>query len=836
MSHHDSFSSQYQGTPPAVLYYTCPWTVTPAAKSQLEASFTVEIDSLGLTARLSYDHDKHLFKIECLPKEKAMVYNMFAGVINAFLKEQVGPTVEKESTLATKIGPIPFGVRTEVKEVADDVLLKGFVKTEWSCQRIEQYGGVFDTKLLKKIGELTECTLTYNSEARMITVVGPAQEACHHAITKLDKVRDYEIPIFNNPYPNQKHLFYAEEHTDYAPVPTPLKRIHDLALYENTLLDISAYPPTSFSPYHSLSLSGILRCAIYDKNHRALRALPLPKKPEPAIKEAQRGGEFKVFAKHRFAGRRDVDPLVGVVEELEQMENGGEMEGEFAFERKAKIEVWVQGVEGDGTVPEDVVTEERGLISPVKEKVSESSRVAETTKVALERRMVAPVKQEVAEITGTTSNGKAKKQIRDVSKVRAAAATHDIPPHLRDLFSASVPAPAPAAGPVPKGTSLMDMDIEDSVSLTLQPLSLLPTALMAPIAPTSSINPTSDLPQPLADTSQLLIEPLTNTPQPLIETLQTTPEPTTRTYHHTMNLHAPRPLTSKGHWDGNTFIPATPPTLLTLAFIASLHDATGPLLHALRGWRGSASLQVKIGRICIMQEVLHLSDPDSRSGIVNGPRMAKWLEAERRAEISTLVTEEAGDMEVPVGMKLFGGDKGFWKKTPKWGVEYIFPCVDPRGDGEGGGEGGKFTVTVDAETFRWKCETGERCLGDTWVHCLKRVWDFKVCAAGRQEVGGEYAEWAAELVESLYIPADTDTTNLTLSFSLPAPHALSFPTIRVARKCTYASTTTPVLLHITEMHDLLVSRVGCSPSGQIVYRASARSGRGDSHQEARWFE
>lgn len=84
--------------------------------------------------------------------------------------------------------------------------------------------------------------------------------------------------------------------------------------------------------------------------------------------------------------------------------------------------------------------------------------------------------------------------------------------------------------------------------------------------------------------------------------------------------------------------------------------------------------------------------------------------------------------------------------------------------------------------------------------------------------------------------ADTDTANLTLSFSLPALHALSFPTIRVARKCTYASTTAPVLLHITEIHDLLVSRVGYSPSGQIVYRASARSGRGDSHQEARWFE
>lgn len=50
MSHHNSFSSQYQGTPPAVFYYTCPWTVTPAAKARLEVSFTDAIDGLGLVS------------------------------------------------------------------------------------------------------------------------------------------------------------------------------------------------------------------------------------------------------------------------------------------------------------------------------------------------------------------------------------------------------------------------------------------------------------------------------------------------------------------------------------------------------------------------------------------------------------------------------------------------------------------------------------------------------------------------------------------------------------------------------------------------------------------
>lgn len=53
MSHYDFFSSQYQGTAPAVLYYTCPWTVTPAAKNQLEVKFTIEIEVLGLVSSFS---------------------------------------------------------------------------------------------------------------------------------------------------------------------------------------------------------------------------------------------------------------------------------------------------------------------------------------------------------------------------------------------------------------------------------------------------------------------------------------------------------------------------------------------------------------------------------------------------------------------------------------------------------------------------------------------------------------------------------------------------------------------------------------------------------------
>ncbi|KFY18671.1 hypothetical protein V493_08426, partial [Pseudogymnoascus sp. VKM F-4281 (FW-2241)] len=491
MSHQDSFSSQYQGTPPAVFYYTCPWTVTPAAKDQLEIGFTNAIEDLGLTTRLSYDHDKHFFKIDCLPKEKAMVYSMFSRVIDDFLTEQVGPDVKEESTLATKIGPIPFSVRTEAKEAVDEGALEGFLRTEWSCPRIEQLGGVFDTKLLKQIGELTGCTLTYNSESRVIIVLGPNQEACHRAILKLDKVRDYEVPIYNNPYPNQAHLFYAEEHTEYDPVPYPLKRVH--TLYETTLLDISAYPPTNLSPYLTVSKAATLRCAIYNEKRHALRPLPVHKEaPEPAIKEEQRGAEFRVFAKHRFARKGDVDPVVGVVEE-EELAVGEEAKMDIALDKKAGIEVWVRGVEGNGAVLEDEVNEEKGLISPIKE-VGESSRATEVMKPAprkpaSEKRLGSPAKKEVgarSRVAETIFNADAKNQSHSVSPVHATSGANAIPPHLRRLFSAPTPAPASAA----QGTSILDMDIDDNFSPNLP----------------------SDLPAPL-------IELLTDNSPPLIDIL-----------------------------------------------------------------------------------------------------------------------------------------------------------------------------------------------------------------------------------------------------------------------------------------------------------------------------
>lgn len=448
--------------------------------------------------------------------------------------------------------------------------------------------------------------------------------------------------------------------------------------------------------------------------------MPLPKKPDLVTKEAQKGGEYKVFAKHKFAGKGDVDPVVGVIADVELID-GEESEGNIELEKKAKIVVWVSGVKEDESVPEDVLSGEKGLVSPVKEKVDENSRAIE--------------------IAGTTSNEEAKKQNARISPVQAATSMNTIPPHLRRLFAPREAVSEPVSDP--QRGSLLDMDIEDNISLTLQLFSLPPTALAAPIAPSAPIDPVkppSDLPQPTTDS-----------PQPIIETLQTISEPSTRTYHHTMNLRAAP--TSKGHWVGNTFVRAAPLSLLNTHFVTSLDIATAPILQALRGWRGSAKLEVKIGRIWIANDALQISEPDARggAGVVDRKRMARWLEGGRRADMTTLVTEEAGDVEAIVGMKLFEQDEKFWGKTPKWGIEYIFSCVDPR---EGGREGeeGKFTVTVDAETFRWKCETGERCLGETWVHCLKRVWDFKVCGTGRQEVEGEYKEWAEELVEGLYVP------------------------------------------------------------------------------------
>lgn len=183
-------------------------------------------------------------------------------------------------------------------------------------------------------------------------------------------------------------------------------------------------------------------------------------------------------------------------------------------------------------------------------------------------------------------------------------------------------------------------------------------------------------------------------------------------------------------------------------------------LHTIRGWRGAVTLTVDIGRIWITHSELrqYASDPRSMPWAdksVLAAKLGGMKEGGRRiVDMSKLVTGEAGDAQFLVNMKLFGQDHGFWGKTPRWTVEYLFSCVDPRvmDGGEGEEEEGKFVVSVDAESFKWHCQTEERCLGETWVHCLKRVWDFRIRASGTKELGGMYAGVAGEIVESLYIP------------------------------------------------------------------------------------
>lgn len=48
----------------------------------------------GQSARLSYDYDMHLFKIDCLKVAKGQVSVIFAAMLNQFLDEQVGQNVK----------------------------------------------------------------------------------------------------------------------------------------------------------------------------------------------------------------------------------------------------------------------------------------------------------------------------------------------------------------------------------------------------------------------------------------------------------------------------------------------------------------------------------------------------------------------------------------------------------------------------------------------------------------------------------------------------------------------------------------------------------------------
>lgn len=94
-----------------------------------------------------------------------------------------------------RIAPLLSTDENQVKDPSDDGrLIEDKGRAKWSCPMIELLiEQIFHEKLLRQIGKLTDCTLSYDVQSRKVLIVGSFELDCHRAIQKLDKIRDYDV-------------------------------------------------------------------------------------------------------------------------------------------------------------------------------------------------------------------------------------------------------------------------------------------------------------------------------------------------------------------------------------------------------------------------------------------------------------------------------------------------------------------------------------------------------------------------------------------------------------------------------------------------------------------
>jgi len=167
------------------------------------------------TAHLSYDYENYLFTATQFSCRISVLYEVFQKVINDFILEQLGEDSEYgeagvlqrqtiswiaddsaqiQSNLMFRIAPLLSGDENQVEGPSEGHLIEDECRIKWSCPRIELFvEQIFHETLLRQIGKLTDCTLSYDGQSRKILIVGSFEVDCHRTIQKLEKIRDNDV-------------------------------------------------------------------------------------------------------------------------------------------------------------------------------------------------------------------------------------------------------------------------------------------------------------------------------------------------------------------------------------------------------------------------------------------------------------------------------------------------------------------------------------------------------------------------------------------------------------------------------------------------------------------
>jgi hypothetical protein len=185
--------------------------------------------------------------------------------------------------------------------------------------------------------------------------------------------------------------------------------------------------------------------------------------------------------------------------------------------------------------------------------------------------------------------------------------------------------------------------------------------------------------------------------------------------------------------------------------IASFKEGCSKVLEIMRGWDSNLEFKAQFGRIWMddcptKAKVGTLTYPPARVDSM----LLNWDKGDvpctKMTEVVTLIP---ADVQYLVDLPLLN-KQGFWKEgSLPWSITYEFVCTEM---GDDGPFGEPFLIQIDAELGEWKVKSTPHIIGNVWVHCLNRQWDFRLSGTGSQDLSQKYGNYAAQIYDSMYIP------------------------------------------------------------------------------------
>ncbi|KAI8630414.1 hypothetical protein F5Y19DRAFT_463838 [Xylariaceae sp. FL1651] len=191
----------------------------------------------------------------------------------------------------------------------------------------------------------------------------------------------------------------------------------------------------------------------------------------------------------------------------------------------------------------------------------------------------------------------------------------------------------------------------------------------------------------------------------------------------------------------------------------AINNSLASLMAPLTMWPGIVELRVEIGRLCFLNlKKSHIQTPedDDDEKYYKLQRIQNELNkkhtANERLHFTQILTSLGADANYITCLKDADGNR-LWQ--PQSGLRhsvYEFICQSRTVKGETF----QFIVDIDAKNFNYRIRQARPSQNCFAVHCIKRVWDFRLVLSVSQNVEENYRQFANDLVRSLRVKPGKD--------------------------------------------------------------------------------